>query len=209
MKLYSAPGTCATAINIVLEWIDTDYEVEHLDLKAMKEPDYLKLNPMGVVPTLVVDGAPHVEAAAILTHLVDMNPTSNLGPSIDDSRRADLYRWLAFIGGTLHPYFWPHFVPFRFTTDKDGHDAVREASHILIDKAFRHIDDHLAKNRFMLGDERSVVDAFLYPMASWGYGLPKPTSNYENIDRLITELVSDKAVRKVHELQGTAPKVSA
>ena len=209
MKLYSAPGTCATAINIVLEWIDADYEVEHLNLQAMKEPEYLKLNPMGVVPTLVIDDVPYNEAAAILTHLVDMKPEKNIGPSIGEPRRADLYRWLSSIGGTLHPYFWPHFVPFRFTTDKDGHDAVREASHTLIDKAFRLIDEHLGDNRYMLGDERSVVDAFLYPMASWGYGLPKPTSDYQNIHRLLVELASDTGVQRVHELQGTAPKASA
>ena len=33
MKLYSGPGTCATAMHSVLEWIGQPCEVEHLDLK--------------------------------------------------------------------------------------------------------------------------------------------------------------------------------
>ena len=97
--------------------------------------------------------------------------------------------------------------PFRFTTDKNGHDNVRDAAHVLIDKALTVIDEHLADNQYMLGNQRSVVDAFLYPMASWGYGLPKPTSAYANIHRLVSELAQDPAIRKVHETQGTTPKV--
>ena len=100
-----------TAIHIALEWIGEDYEVQHLNLEQMKEPEYLRLNSMGVVPTLVHEGRSYNEAAAILQHLVDTFPSSELGPQVGSDGRADLYRWTAFIGGTLHPYFWPHFVP--------------------------------------------------------------------------------------------------
>ena len=44
MKLYSAPGTCATAMHIALEWIGNPFEVEHLDFAGMKSPEYLKRN---------------------------------------------------------------------------------------------------------------------------------------------------------------------
>ena len=53
MKLYSASGTCATAMHIALEWIGKPYEVENLDFAARKSAEYMKINPSGVVPTLV------------------------------------------------------------------------------------------------------------------------------------------------------------
>ena len=79
MKLYSAPGTCATAMHIALEWIGKPFEVEHLDFKGMKSADYLKINPAGVVPTLVDGDLVLPEGMAILLHLLDQNPESNIG----------------------------------------------------------------------------------------------------------------------------------
>lgn len=207
MKLYSAPGTCATAMHIALEWIGKPYEVEHLDFKGMKSTEYLKINSSGVVPTLVDGDLALPEGMAILLHLVDQNPEANIGPAAGTSDRIDLHRWLVYLSGTLHPYFWPHFVPMRFTTDVNGHAAVQQASHILVDKALTQIDEHLEGREWMVGNQKSVADAFLYPMANWAYSFDKPTSEYKNIDRIIRKLAADPAVKAVHSAQGTNPKV--
>ena len=207
MKLYSAPGTCATAMHIVLEWIGQPYEVEHLDLKGMKSPEYMRLNPSGVVPTLVDGDLVLPEGMAILLYLVDKYPEIDLGPVADTADRVQLHRWLVYLSGTLHPYFWPYFMPMRFTADKHGHAAVKEASQLLVDKALTLIDRHLTGKMWMVGETRSVADAFLYPMANWAYGFPKSTAEYGNIDRLVHKLAADPAVLRVHAAQGTGPKV--
>jgi glutathione S-transferase len=210
MKLYSAPGTCATAMHIALEWSGADDEVEHLDFQGMKSPEYLALNPAGLVPTLIDDdGAAHQEGAAILLYLVDRFPQAGLGPQPGASRRNQLHRWLVFLSGTLHPYFWPHFMPMRFTTDDAGHDAVRAASHLLVDKALTIIDQHLDGRDWLVGDTRSIADAFLYAMATWGYGLEEPTTAYTNIHALMLRLAADPAVAKVHAAQGTQSRALA
>lgn len=209
MKLYSAPGTCATAMHIALEWIGKPYEVEHIDFATMKSEAYLKLNPSGVVPTLVDGDLALPEGAAILLYLVDQNPDANIGPAADSVERVQLHRWLSYLSGTLHPYFWPVFVPMRFTTDEAGHEAVTDAAKLLVDKALSQIDQHLEGRDWMVGESKSVADAFLYATASWAYGFEKPTSSYKNIDALIRRLVADPAVQKVHAAQGTSPKVSA
>jgi glutathione S-transferase len=207
MKLYSAPGTCATAMHIALEWIGKPYEVEQLNFAAMKSPDYLKLNPSGVVPTLVEGDLVLPEGMAILLYLVDRNPQANIGPAAGTAERVDLHRWLVFLSGTLHPYFWPDFMPMRFTTAEDGYDAVRAASQIQVGKVLTQIDDHLEGREWMVGGAKSVADAFLYPMASWAYGFDKSTAEYANIDRVIRKLAADPAVQAVHASQGNAPKV--
>ncbi|MFT4999134.1 MAG: glutathione S-transferase [Planctomycetota bacterium] len=207
MKLYSAPGTCATAMHIALEWIGTPFEVEHLDFVGMKSSEYLKINPSGVVPTLVDGDLALPEGMAILLYLVDQNPGANIGPAAGAEDRIELHKWLVYISGTLHPYFWPYFMPMRFTTDENGYDAVKAASVILVDKALTTIDQHLEGRDWMVGDSRSVADAFLYPMANWAYGFEKSTAQYKNIDRLIRKLAADPAVLAVHASQGNAPKV--
>ena len=209
MKLYSAPGTCATAMYIALEWVGELYDVEPLDFRGMKSEAYLKLNPAGVVPTLVDDGAALAEGAAILLHLTDKYPAAKLDPQVGEADRQELYRWLVFISGTLHPYFWPHFMPMRFTTDEAGYDSVKAVSHLLVDKALTIIDRRLEGRQWMVGDSRSVADAFLYPMASWAYGLEKPMTEYANIHALMTRLRRDPAMLKVHEAQETTPKALA
>lgn len=208
MKLYSAPGTCATAMHIALEWIGKPYEVEHLNFGAMKAPEYLKLNPSGVVPTLVDGDLALPEGMAILLYLVDQNPNANIGAAFGTADRTELHKWLVYISGTLHPYFWPYFMPMRFTTDENGHDAVQEASKLLVDKALKLIDGHLEGRNWMVGDSKSVADAFLYPMASWAYGIDKPMSDYKNISRLMAKLTADPGVQAVHAAQGTLAKVA-
>ncbi|MEX3008536.1 glutathione binding-like protein [Hoeflea sp. TYP-13] len=100
-------------------------------------------------------------------------------------------------------------MPMRFTTDENGYESVKDASHILVGKAFTIINDHLEGREWLVGDERSVADAFLYAMASWGYGLAKPTSEYRNIHALMQRMAADPAVLKVHAAQGTSPKAIA
>jgi glutathione S-transferase len=195
MKLYSAPGTCATAMHIALEWIGEPFEVEHLDFAGMKSPEYLKINASGVVPTLVDGDLALPEGMAILLHLVDQHPDANIGPAFGSKDRTELHRWLVFISGTLHPFFWPYFMPMRFTTDETGYDAVKAASQLQVGRILTQIDDHLEGRDWMVGDTKSVADAFLYPMANWAYGFAKPTSEYKNIDRI------------VRAAQGNSPKV--
>jgi glutathione S-transferase len=207
MKLYSAPGTCATAMHIALEWIGEPFEVEHLDFAGMKSPEYLKINASGVVPTLVDGDLALPEGMAILLHLVDQHPDANIGPAFGSKDRTELHRWLVFISGTLHPFFWPYFMPMRFTTDETGYDAVKAASQLQVGRILTQIDDHLEGRDWMVGQVKSVADAFLYPMANWAYGFAKPTSEYKNIDRIVRKLAADPAVQRMHAAQGNSPKV--
>src|SRR4051794_1371777 len=61
----------------------------------MRSPDYLALNPEGKVPTLVVDGRPLTEVAAILFYLAKRFP--------DAAAEAQAVSWMSFIASTLHP----------------------------------------------------------------------------------------------------------
>jgi glutathione S-transferase len=70
--------------------------------KDMGEPAYLAINPEGKVPTLVIDGRPLTEVAAILLYLARTFPEAKLWPeSIED--QAQVVSWMSFAAATLHP----------------------------------------------------------------------------------------------------------
>ena len=69
----------------------------------MRTPDYLKLNPEGKVPTLVVAGRPLTEVAAILFYLARRFPESTLLPRDDLEAEAQALSWMSFAASTLHP----------------------------------------------------------------------------------------------------------
>lgn len=195
MKLYYMPGTCALAVHIVLEWIGASYEDEEVERSKLKSAEYLALNPSGVVPTLVDGGRALVEASAILLHLADTHPDRELIPPVGTAERYDAYRWVVYCGGTLHPHFWPYFGPGRYTTNAEHEPEVRAAAELHIGKDFDLIERQLSGRRFVLGDRKSIADAYLFPMARWGYRLHKPTSAYPNVHRFVETMTADPGVR--------------
>lgn len=105
LKLYHAPQTRSAIVRWMLEEVGEPYDIEVLDLSTgdQRKPAFLALNPMGKVPTLVVDGAAVSEAAAICCYLADAFPQAKLAPAIDDPRRAPYLKWLFFGPSCLEP----------------------------------------------------------------------------------------------------------
>ena len=58
--LYFSPGAASLVIHLALLEVGADYRLEKVDLDsgAQRDPAYLKLNPNGLVPALLVEGTP-------------------------------------------------------------------------------------------------------------------------------------------------------
>src|SRR6185436_20751879 len=106
LKLYYAPGACSFASHIALEESGLPYETQKLNLQEgdQRKPEYLKLNPNGRVPTLVVDGKPLTENVAILTFLGGGFPDKGLWPK-ETWSQAMLLSALAWCSNTIHPAY--------------------------------------------------------------------------------------------------------
>jgi glutathione S-transferase len=202
VKLYYAPGTCALAPHIVLEWIGEPYELERVKLG---DPEYLKVNPLGQVPALV-DGDSGVmnQADALLKYLADKYPQAKLGSddTLQDAYQLD--RWLAFFTGDVHPAFFPFFRPNRYWVDsnEDALKTIKTASYKLIDRVFTHLDAHLADKTHVVGERRTIVDPYAFAMIRWGKALPKPLSDYANLYRFYLAMHQDEGVQRAMQQQG-------
>ena len=100
LKLYNAAhSTCSQKVRICLAEKDLPFEDIKLDLGKAKEhlrPEYLKINPNGVVPTLVDDGQIVVDSSVICEYLDEKYPQVRLSPD-DLVERAKMRAWMRFL----------------------------------------------------------------------------------------------------------------
>jgi glutathione S-transferase len=203
--LYWLPGTCALAIHVALEQIGRPYANVKLERSELRSAPYLAINPMGVVPALIEDGTPLVEAGAILYHLTDREPDAALGPPPGHADRAEFYRWIAYLSGTVHPHFWPFFFPSRYAAPEEMHPAVKTAAQLRVYGDWDLIDAHLKTREWLVGSAPTVADGLLLPMARWGMRLERPTTSWPNITAHLKRVSAWPPAARALKAQGLDP----
>ncbi len=105
LTLYFAPGSSSMAVHIALHEIGLPFDGRSLSFarKEQRHESFLAINPEGKVPTLVVDGRPLTEVAAILFYLARRYPEADLLPADDPEAEAQVVSWMSFAASTLHP----------------------------------------------------------------------------------------------------------
>ncbi len=100
LKLYNAPhSTCSQKVRICLHEKGLAFEDIKLDLGKAKDqlkPEYLKLNPNGVVPTLVDDDDIIIDSSVICEYLDEKYPSPKLTPD-DVVERAKMRAWMRYL----------------------------------------------------------------------------------------------------------------
>ncbi len=104
LELYhSGLTTCSKQARLALREKGVDYVSRYVELWDFENLNaaYLQLNPHGVVPTLVHDGTPMINSAAIMEYIEDAFPDPPLRPA-DLKQRARMRAWLSFSDETHH-----------------------------------------------------------------------------------------------------------
>lgn len=197
-RLYASPATASLVVHWMLLELGVPFEIEMLDFdsKDQKSADYLRLNPGGVVPTLVVDGRPVTETGAILMLLAERHPDAGFAPPVGSPERADWLQWMIWLANGLMPSFRLWF----YETDLPGLD--REVLQARIEAAWDRIDAHLAGRRFMVGDQLTTVDLQMTMLARWSRNMPRPATAWPNIAVWLRAMRARPALREVHAREG-------
>jgi glutathione S-transferase len=202
--LYYSPGTASMAVHLALLEIGTPYRLELVDIdrQAQRSPDYLRLNPQGRVPTLMIDGKPHAEVAALLLMLADRHPQSRLAPPVGDARRDDLYQWLAYSSFSLGAAFRNWFYP-RDLGSAEHPDTVRDALRVRIETAWDGINAHLgAGGPYLLGDALSMADLQLLMYMRWSRNSPRPALEWPALAQFAKYMRARPSWQKLCEMEG-------
>lgn len=197
-RLFGSPSTASLVVHWMLLELGVPFELEMLDFEAkdQKSADYLKLNPGGVVPTLIVDGSPMVESGAILMLLAERHPEAGLAPAVGSPERAQWLQWMVWIPSALMPAFRLWF----YAEERPGlADAVIQAR---IESLWDRVDAHLAGRRYMVGDRLSTADMLVTMLMRWSRNMPKPASAWPNIAVYLQHIRRTPSLRQVHAREG-------
>jgi glutathione S-transferase len=183
LVLYLCPGTSSMAVHIALHEIGTPFRTEVLELqKGTRTPEYLKINPNGRVPAMLIDGRPLIEVAGCLFYLAKAFPQAKLLPANDPETEAQAVAWMSFIASTVHP------------ARAKGLEAAMEA--------WTTADTMLGSREWALGSAYSIADIHLFRVF-WRQlpGLEAPADKFANLRRHYATMMARPAVKKTLEVE--------
>ncbi|MGO7417035.1 maleylacetoacetate isomerase [Rhizobium ruizarguesonis] len=164
-------------VRIALNLLDVDYQTVPINLLegAHKSPEYLALNPQGLVPTLVIDGRTLTQSLAIIEYLAELRPEYGLlPPDIADRQKV---RALAYaVAMDIHPICNLHVVSHLMSMTEKA-DAREEWMKHFITDGLRKLESMIgeADGAFSFGDAPTMADLCLVPQVynarRWGVEL--------------------------------------
>ncbi|MEZ9232503.1 glutathione S-transferase family protein [Vibrio amylolyticus] len=198
-KLYYYPNNASLAPHFLLHHLNANYELLLVDKKSnsQKSTEYLRLNPAGRIPTLVIGEQPIFESPAICMHLCELYPESGLMPKIGDPKRPLFYQWLAFLNNTLQAELMVRYYPHRHTNDEATIPNVVAAQDERIADALSIINDQLEHNKYLLGENLTACDYFLFMLAEWSLPIKKSPLEFKYLARYLKGLCDNPTIQAV------------
>lgn len=186
ITFYFSPGSSSMATHIALHETGAPFEARPLALqKGTRTPDFLKVNPNGKVPVLVVDGTILTEVAATLFYLARAFPQAGLMPA-SALGEAEAVSWMSFMASTVH------------TSVPQGPERVIAS--------FGIAERKLAGKQWCVGDKYSVADIHLFRLY-WRF---KPrfelkAEDFPTVQALHDRVMQRPAVKKTIEIEAEIP----
>ena len=106
MKIFHAPNTRSVRIVWLCEELDLDYDLQMFKLGdgSMRDPEYLKLNPMARVPSIQDGNVTIFESGAIVEYILAKYGKGRLHPGANSSHFPSYLQWLHYAEGMLMPH---------------------------------------------------------------------------------------------------------
>lgn len=198
MKLYYSPGACSLSPHIVLQELGLKYTPVLASTKSHKlqdGTDYYSINPLGYVPMLELDDGRRLhEGPAIVQYLADQAPEKKLAPANGTWERYKLQEWLTFIGTEVHKNFGPLFG--------QGSDEAKNAAREKVLNRLKFVDGELAGKQFLMGDQFTVADAYLFTVTNWAGLTGIDISGLTNIVQFRERVGARPAVQEAMKAEG-------
>lgn len=183
LVLYTHPWSRGQIARWMLEETGAPYRQVILDFgTTMKAPDYLALNPMGKVPTVVHGQQVVTECAAICAYLADAFAAAGLAPA--PAQRASYYRWLFFAAGPLEAS-----VVDRTLGVKIEEKQERMVGYGSYDKVMDTLAGALARSTWLGGPAFSAADVYVGSQLIWGmqFGTIGKRAEFEDYAARLTQ----------------------
>lgn len=184
--LYEYGRSRSKQVRWTLEELGLPYRATG-DVNILHSEELKKVNPMGKVPAVLINGEPLFEAAAICTYLADLAPEKGLIAPSGTRERALHLQWVSFALTELEAYVWSNARNTFVLPERERVKALFKQNN----KAFLHaakvLDKVLGTTDYLVVNQFSVTDILVGFVVNWGSsaGLLEETPNLQKyVDRL-------------------------
>jgi glutathione S-transferase len=195
LVLYTNPMSRGRIARWMLEEIGQPYRTEIVGFDgANRAPDFLAINPMGKVPTLLHGATVVTEAAAICAYLADAFPEAGLAPPLGAAARGPYFRWLFFAAGPVEAAVSAKALNLLAPPERSsmvGYGSFEQAVDVL-----EHAAD--SASPWLLGEAFSAADVYVGSQIAWGLmfkSLPARPAFIAYVERLQTREAWQRATR--------------
>ncbi|MEA9579013.1 glutathione S-transferase family protein [Xanthomonas nasturtii] len=178
ITLFHNPRSRSRGVLVLLEELGASYSLQIIDLEKEQQlaPEFLAINPMGKIPTIVHGDSVVTEQGAIYQYLAELYPEAGLSPAPGEADRGAYLRWLAFYGAA----FEPAIVDLALKRSPPPRSLSPYADS---DTVLNVVYAQLAQGDYLLGTRCSAADVLWGGALAWmvQFGLidpPAPTRAY-------------------------------
>lgn len=194
MKLYYTAGDNSLAIRIIIHELGLSYEFESVNLEnkiTESGKNYFEINPKGQVPALLVNAnCLLTENAVIQQYLADNHHATELLPPLGDFNRYRVLEWLNFISTEVHKTFSALY------NKKIPQSVKNKIFKIILKRKLDYVDNHLSKNIYLMGNQFTLPDSYLFTALSWIPHVDLNFNQWENLLRYFNLLMDRKSIQK-------------
>ena len=201
-KLYYAPGSASMGVHVLLEEIGAPYELiqSTIDRTKPRPTEQLAINPNGWVPVLLWDDNAMYEAAAITVFLCDRHPSAGLSPATDTAERALFLQTLVYFSNSVQNAFQLDYYPDRFADTADDEPGAKRRGIRRLRETWNIINDQIGSKQWILGNQFSAVDIYLFMLTTWlktSRGHPS-ADEFPNVKRIADLVMQRPSVQLVY-----------
>lgn len=169
IKLFYTPGACSRVSHIALEEAGATFEAVRVDFSVgeQRSPDYLAINPKGRVPALATERGVLTENPAILAYVAQRWPQARLAPLDDPWAFAQMQAFNSYMASTVHVAHAHRNRGNRWADDEAAITHMHDYAPRAIAAAFALIETEFLKGPWVLGEDFSVCDPYLFVLSGW------------------------------------------
>ena len=209
--LHFAPDNASLILRLVMAEAAIPYRAVLVDRATRQQDgaDYRRLNPTGLIPTLVTPQGAVSETAACLLWLAETHPRAGLAPAVGDESRGAFLNWLLFLSNTAHADLRQLFYPDQYVPEaaRAGHCALMQA------RMKRHFAllDKAASARPALFTAACVLAPYTAVLMRWCVLYPKGAeswfqiTDYPALQAMAAALETRPATRAAAAAEGLGP----
>ncbi len=198
LTLFYQPGSASDVARIALEEAGAAYQALRVDFskEEQRQPQYLAINPKGRVPALVTDEGVLTENMAILGWIAQAFPERQLAPD-DAFGFARMQAFNAYIAATVHVAYAHWRRPYRWADDEAARLHLQAVAPERYATCFDLIETEMFEGPWVLGDEFSLADVYLFVFADWLDTIGVDVRRFPKVHEHRERMRARPAVRKV------------